>query len=452
MKASSLVLTHLGIAIVGLVAARTTIRPQNEALPAQKSKANSASLSSQQAAATRSKGSSKRPQSLSRRDFEQMWQTLPEQVLSNQDRIIAQQRLLHEWAKVDLEGAMKAALLESWENEFGQRPYRRSGPLARAFAKEFSRDPERSWNLIQSGKFGAGASLLRHTWYQALQASNPEFLVQKLAEVPVSDLKVVVRKISNSEHHLKDTKDKVLAALLNLPEHYVALQDLKPFLPDPNSAEIKETLAKRNDFSERERKMLVSQLIGKRTLYSSDEGIPQIVASLQESAEGLPSNIKGEIFFQALVGSQEDRFYSSPSHAESTLQLIDLMIENENWAYLEKQQTQQRLHLQTKSLPDGEVAAWAANLPEREELTGLFHRGVDDYIRDNMDSAWDWIQEFPPGRWRDRAFAEYSQQALHIHGDNEASRRALDAIADPDFQREAESWRAAHLQQQARRE
>jgi hypothetical protein len=89
-----------------------------------------------------------------------------------------------------------------------------------------------------------------------------------------------------------------------------------------------------------------------------------------------------------------------------------------------------------------EVADWATELPVRKETTELFHRSVDHYLRDNMEAARDWLAAIPPGVWRDRAYAEYSQQALNAHNNPEASRWALDQIGDTTFKREAESWRS----------
>ena len=94
-----------------------------------------------------------------------------------------------------------------------------------------------------------------------------------------------------------------------------------------------------------------------------------------------------------------------------------------------------------RGMTPAERAAWVVTLPEREETSELFHRGIDTYIAKNMEESWDWMEAFPPGRWRDRAFSEYSQQAIQTHKDYKASRRALDQIADPNFRKEVENWR-----------
>lgn len=72
----------------------------------------------------------------------------------------------------------------------------------------------------------------------------------------------------------------------------------------------------------------------------------------------------------------------------------------------------------------------------------MFHRGVESYIRNTPEQAWQWVQELPAGYWRDRALAEYSQQSLHHHKNPEWSRTAIDQIADPSYRQTVEGWRS----------
>lgn len=71
----------------------------------------------------------------------------------------------------------------------------------------------------------------------------------------------------------------------------------------------------------------------------------------------------------------------------------------------------------------------------------MFHRGVETYLRNNMDASKEWIAAIPSQEWRDRAYAEYSQQALNAKKDPAASRWALDQIRDAEFKALAETWR-----------
>jgi hypothetical protein len=87
------------------------------------------------------------------------------------------------------------------------------------------------------------------------------------------------------------------------------------------------------------------------------------------------------------------------------------------------------------------MADWATTLPHRPETTQIFHRGVGAHLRQDMQGAREWIAGIASREWRDRAYAEYSQQALSAKKDPAASRWALDQIQDPAFKATAEGWR-----------
>ncbi len=87
------------------------------------------------------------------------------------------------------------------------------------------------------------------------------------------------------------------------------------------------------------------------------------------------------------------------------------------------------------------MAEWAVNLPQRAETAEMFHRGVEPFIQQDRAGAWDWISQLETGIWRDRAYAEYSQQSLRRFNDPDQSRQALDQIEDPNFKQTAEKWR-----------
>ncbi|MGL5018388.1 MAG: hypothetical protein ACRDBP_09660, partial [Luteolibacter sp.] len=72
----------------------------------------------------------------------------------------------------------------------------------------------------------------------------------------------------------------------------------------------------------------------------------------------------------------------------------------------------------------------------------LFQRAVGVFLAENLEASGRWLGELPEGAWRDRAHAEFSQAALHVHNNSRASRWALNRIADKDFKNEAEDWRA----------
>jgi hypothetical protein len=81
-------------------------------------------------------------------------------------------------------------------------------------------------------------------------------------------------------------------------------------------------------------------------------------------------------------------------------------------------------------------------LPVRQETLDLFKRAVGFFVAGNLDASGRWLGDLPDGVWRDRAYAVYSQAALHLHNNPKASRWALNRIGDRDFKNEAEDWRA----------
>ena len=121
---------------------------------------------------------------------------------------------------------------------------------------------------------------------------------------------------------------------------------------------------------------------------------------------------------------------------------MDFLIQEDAWAKVEQQETVQQLQRISRDGGAATAADWATTLPVRKETTELFHRSVEIYLRENMRASRTWIAGISTPGWRDRAYAEYSQQALNAHKDPAASRWALDQIGDNTFKSEAERWRS----------
>ena len=113
---------------------------------------------------------------------------------------------------------------------------------------------------------------------------------------------------------------------------------------------------------------------------------------------------------------------------ENTPALIDLLIEEEAWAKLEALETVQQLQKLARNSGAREIAEWATTLPVRQETTEVFHRSVEPYFSEDLETLRAWLLKIPPGVWRDRACAEFSQVALHVHRNSRASRWALEQI------------------------
>ncbi|HEY1122752.1 MAG TPA: hypothetical protein VGE67_14170, partial [Haloferula sp.] len=158
-------------------------------------------------------------------------------------------------------------------------------------------------------------------------------------------------------------------------------------------------------------------------------------SEIEDQVAALPEAIRSEVVWAA---------FDSMRKPENTLGLASLLASEGAWDKLESRDMARQIQILASTGPDQakDVADWATDLPVRKETTELFHRSVDRYLRDNMDGARDWLATLPEGTWRDRAYAEYSQQALNAHNNPEASRWALDQIGDTTFKHEAESWRS----------
>jgi len=386
--------------------------------------------------------------SLRSSDFLAAWEAIPDQALSIKDRIATQKRLLREWAKIDLRSAFEASLAEAWDSDINQWEDSMTGPLASAFSNSFIEDPEGTWSLIQSGDLGVGASLLRHAWYKALSSKNPVALCQKLAEVAPNDIGHIIKLLRNNSFQNTESYQQIGDALLALPEHLVKTSDIVPYLKRRKPEEVLAALTEMESFETRKATILLQQLGRKYESHNLQSEGYTSMASLKSELKELPKEAQGKVLHSILTNHGSDTYWGGKEAGTGTLALIDVMIEGEHWEELASKGAWDRLDKQSDDLPDEDVAVWAANLPEREELKEIFHRGIDNYITNNMEKSWDWIQEFPQGIWRDRAFAEYSQQAWKEHDDYQASRRALDAISDPEFRKTAEDWRPPRIRNQ----
>jgi hypothetical protein len=147
---------------------------------------------------------------------------------------------------------------------------------------------------------------------------------------------------------------------------------------------------------------------------------------------GLPSELKAAAAWGA---------FDNPNNKQ-TLETADILVECGAWNRLEESGTASQMHRLCQEGQSEQVAEWAASMPFRKETNELFHRCVETYLRDNMETSREWIAGIETPEWRDRAYAEYSQQALNARNDPDASRWALNQIRDSGFKTEAESWRA----------
>lgn len=364
-------------------------------------------------------------------EFARAWKAMPGAKLSTGDRINAQRELLKKWAEVDLTAAIEAALDEAWDSDGGGY-YDPSGPLLDVFSTAFAKNPQEGWDLLVGKQFGVATGMLRNVWIKAVGDKDTQFLAKHIGEISWRDrqlaLNVCKNAVSASMHGgLGDALFKILA---RMPEEVVTTDQLVVFatLPDGRVADpdtMKEDILRLGNSDERMAKVKAVVFGQAISIHSPEEIAIEI--------QGMSKAVAEEVLWAAFKGG---------TGAESVLGTMNLLIDQGAWAKVEKADTSQLLQILSRNGNSEVVADWATSMPVRKETTELFHRSVDTYLRDHMDSSREWISGISDKTWRDRAYAEYSQQALNAHNDPAASRWALDQIGDPDFKAEATSWRS----------
>lgn len=365
-------------------------------------------------------------------EYARAWKALPSAKLTTGERIKAQRDLLKRWAEVNLPAAIEAALGEAWDdddsNDFGD-----TGPLVAVFSEAFAKNPQQAWDIIASKQFGVASGMLRNVWINAVGRKEPLFLAARIGDLSWRDRQNALNACqmavdSPGKAAVNETIFKILA---RLPDDVVTTEQLLSFASPTDGtkmdpAAMKEEILRLGSGDERLAK--VKAMLFGAALSSKS---PREIAS---EIQAMPKEIGQEVVWAAFQGQKT---------AVGVLGTMDLLIGQDAWAKVEQPETIYRLQTISRKGDAEAVADWAITMPVRKETTELFHRSVETYLRDNMDTARDWITAIPPGVWRDRAFAEYSQQALNGHNDPAASRWALGQIGDPEFRKTATGWRSS---------
>jgi len=418
--------THAAALAVGIALAATIARNPADS----PSNSSSESVVIGETKSSRTGRETSRIGSLRSEDFRRAWGTLASKEHSLGDRRGLQLELLVRWAEVDLEGALQAAMAEAWDNDYnpGFSVLGTAGhPLIGAFAKAFAERPLDAWELINSGKFGVGAHILREQWVTRVAAKDGVLLISMLAEVPPSMREFAINRAMEEAKTRPEVLQAILAKLLALPpgaetDHWLKLAATN--LPDGG-----DPVALREQW-------LNSQGGSPSTLALMSWGASlrrADAATLLKEWENIPEARRGEAA-KAMLSPMD---YESKALTTA----IDLAMQAGEWDFLAAKAPEQLRWHATHTDPV-KLAEWAMDLPERAETVELFHRSVDRYIGEDLPRAKGWLEEMEPGDWRrERGLAEYSQQALRRHQDPEASRWALDQITDPALKQAAEGWR-----------
>lgn len=423
-KSQTLIITHALALGIGLLVAWLKRSEVHSDHAADFSKPGAVNTDSQM---TRSSGASNvastRPLASWRAsEYQKAWMAVRTAQLSTADRIKAQRSLLEAWAEVDLAAALEAALAETWDRDLGSAFYG-TGALLDVFGKNFASHPEEAWVLIKSGQFGVGTGMLRSIWLDNVGATKPLLIAGMLNEFSWRDRSNAIQSIQSGMNAKQ--RDQIVAELAKYPKNIVPTDQLLDFLGVGKlynkAQELREATA---NLSPRIAEAMALQF-GNR-LSKSENFLAEV--------SQLPENMQ----IAALSGAID---YSNPDDSAHLTEVLDMMVDAEAWTELDQFDLPSRMKESSEKGDPALIADWVTKLPAREEFTEIIHRGVEKYVRDNMEESRTWLAQIEEPVWRDRAYAEYSQQALHAKSDLEASRWALDQIQDATFKKEAESWR-----------
>ena len=361
-------------------------------------------------------------------EYARAWKAVRTAKLTSAERLQVQRDLLKQWAEVDLTSAIEAALAEAWDGGT-QDYYDPHGPLLGSLREALAKDPAQGWEMIHGRQFGVATGMLRHVWISAVAEKDPLFLASKLGELSWRDRGEAIGACRGQFQPGSETGKKLFAQLALLPEDVVSSDVLLSFTDhateDSTPEALKEEILGLGGQDPRLAKVLAIQWGRQISGLSPAEVAGQVA--------GLPEALRQEVVWAA---------FGRTESAENMLGLATLLAQEGAWEKLEQRSTVSWIQEFARSGSAKEVADWATTLPVRKETTELFHRSVDHYLKNNMEDSREWLGSLPQGVWRDRAYAEYSQQALNAHNNPEASRWALDQISDSTFKGEAESWRS----------
>lgn len=360
-------------------------------------------------------------------DLAAAWDELAKRRMSRSDRVALQVAILQRWGERDLEAAMAAALAESWDDAGdGERI---EDLLEQGFKQVILDRPDDVWKMIQAKKFGIlESALVRRAWASVLCAGNPDLFFTYLPEMKGAVLRgaleAAASAMKNQEQAARlweqlSKKDDWMGGGAEIPDGL--LTRLQYMIPSERF------LSAMHDGREPMASLSARVFAQHMALYGGETGFAEQVAKV-------PENVAGTYALESMKLTHGSR--------AALMEQFEFLVGGNHWPELADPAAAAKVKDMARLMPSQELAEWVESLPARAETTEMFHRGVEPYIREDPAAAWEWISGMEDGLWRDRAFAEYSQQSLHQWKDLAKSREALDQIADPEFRAVAEQWRA----------
>ncbi len=354
------------------------------------------------------------------------WNDLAARRLNPGERIALQKAILQRWAEKDLEGALAAVLAEPWDG--GQWSIPLENLLREGFGQAFLDRPGDVWRMIQEKRFGPlGSALVRKAWVRVLQEKNPDLFYTYLPEMKGMVLRGALEALGSGLNN-RDGAERLWSELLKKDDWFDGQGELPHHLPIQMGYLLTtERVLEEMNCSGSALAELASAAFASKMNFRDQQF--DFVAEVAK----LPEDVAGRFAFESLKMAWGNK--------QLLVDAFDHLVQTEQWNYLSQAVAGERVKELARLAPPEEVAAWAAALPPRAETAEMFHRGVEPFIQKDPAAAWEWISGLEDGYWRDRGFAEFSQQSLHRSKDTGKSREALDRIEDPAFKQTAETWR-----------
>lgn len=426
MKRISKILKHAAILLIAFSLLyfsnrkKTSLFKHDEIL-SEKSVFDSSSQQSQSAA----KNLNRSERSFHKNEFQTAWDEIPKKKLSKSERIALQHELLQKWAEVDLEGALRAALAETWDDAtsyFGRFDIE-------SFEAAFKDRPDEAWKLIQSNKLGIlESSMIRYSFVELMLKNNPELAFQYASEMDGMNF---VKLAGNFEGSDKMSHADMIKKFGQIAEN-IDLDEIE-------KKEITVLLAN---------SIQMSHMSKDDILKSIHESIGTLQKSYIYALGDVLSNEKNNDLIDFTLVPENNRadlaryILTNGQNATKSEESLDYLVENQKWEALKNVNVKPAIASIAKKKDATELAEWSLHLPPREETWILFHESVRPYIINHFnDNSLQWAKELPSGDWRDRALAELSQVSLYDFHDEEKSRAALNEISNPTFKAVAEKWR-----------
>ena len=349
----------------------------------------------------------------------QAWDFLQKQ--SAADRLRIRPMLLAEWAKVDLEGALEAALLEA-----------DSADLLEIFGDAFEVDPGSIKACFAGERYGLKTAELRDWWIRKMAARNPEELLAEAGGFgPVDREKIV---------------NLCLGGMLHEPERLWGVVDGLAALPDTAGNRKLWAFAARSIASGLDSDTVVNQL-STITGTAGDVMITEAMAVLLNRTDyegaratyaALPPDLKPGIVNAALTNPGKN--------VNAFLAALDEVINTPDWTKLQKPVAVTLHEMSPGPQYYQSLLAWAARMPERDDTMDLYRVAVRSFVANQPMEARRWIESLPQGWKQQNSLTAYIQSALAARNDLEGAKWALPQISDPRFRAEADGFFKAYEQ------